>query len=93
MFFTRDVHDNENLIMATYADDTALLVVEVKIELEANKVSHKVKRWRNKIKETKYKYISFTSRTVVHLKDKQVLPYANNRKYIGMKCLRKKNIK
>ena len=84
---TRDVLQDDNTTMATFADDTAIMATGVTIDEATNKLQNAInhvttwiKKWRIKLNESKSTHINFTNKKVnpVALEiNRQVIPYAN----------------
>lgn len=94
LLYTRDIPVNENSVMATFADDTAILAVDKGVETATMKLQHAVnrvrdwtQRWRIKLNETKSIQVNFTYKKIVTLPiyiNNQIVPHANVAKYLGM---------
>lgn len=94
LLYTRDIPNDENVIIATFADDTAVVAVDVnvvnstnKLQSAINKVSGWTKRWRIRLNESKSTHVNFTYKKVAPhpiLINEQIIPYANTAKYLGM---------
>ncbi|CAF4921618.1 unnamed protein product [Pieris macdunnoughi] len=92
--YTADLPETENVVTATYADDTACLASDVnannaslKLQEQLNKVNVWLQRWRIKPSITKSIQVTFTLRKgdcpPVHIEDKP-LPSKNSVKYLGL---------
>lgn len=100
LLFTADIPvTSEETIVATYADDTAILVshkdpviATKKLQNELNKISHWLQIWRIKVNETKSAHVTFTLRhstcPPVGLNGVQI-PQQEDTKYLGMHLDRK----
>lgn len=94
LLYTRDIPRDKNVMLATFADDTALLAVDKNVNSAAgrlqsalDKVSKWTKRWRIKLNEAKSSHINFTYRkidTIPILVNGKVIPYCLTAKYLGM---------
>jgi hypothetical protein len=95
LLYTSDIPKVENVTIATFADDTAILSVDSdvmkatsKLQRANDQIFHWTKKWKIKLNETKSIHIIFTNRKVagppsVNL-DGVVVPYENTAKYLGM---------
>ena len=92
--FTADIPTHDDLFIATYADDTALMVSNSDPDTASNKLQEYLNntqnwfhKWRIQVNEAKSTHISFTNRKIisppVYLNSKQI-PYSNSVKYLGM---------
>lgn len=94
LLYTRDIPDVVDSIVATFADDTAILAVDACIEKATSrlqgamdKISTWTKCWRIKLNEAKSTHINFTNRKIIThplFINAQAVPYSNNAKYLGM---------
>lgn len=94
LLYTRDIPVDNNTIMATFADDTAILasskcVVKAaeKLQNAVDTVSDWTKKWRIKLNEAKSAHINFTNKKLSYVQifiNNQAVPYANTAKYLGM---------
>ena len=81
----------ENSIVATFADDIAILAVESsnaestgKLQTAINQVQKWTKKWHIQLNESKSFHIKFTNRRFEHIPEtinNQKVPYANTAKY------------
>lgn len=94
LLYTRDIPRDENTLLGTFADDTAILAVDKTIEGSSSKLQKAVNRiagwtqkWRIKLNETKSTHVNFTYKNIsakpIFINQK-VIPYSNNAKYLGM---------
>lgn len=94
LLYTRDLPIMEEGLVATFADDTAILSSGSNAELATNQLQNSVskvslwtKKWRIKLNESKSTHIYFTNKNVeykpVMINETQI-PYANTAKYLGM---------
>lgn len=94
LLYTRDIPVDNNAIMATFADDTAILVPDKcvvkateKLQNAVDKVRDWTQQWRIKLNETKSTHILFTNRKLNNVPiyiNSKVVPYSNTAKYLGM---------
>lgn len=94
LLYTCDIPEVEDITIATFADDTAIMAIEEsheaateKVQLAINKVLVWTKKWRIKLNETKSIHIDFTNKKEQHFPvyiNNQQIPYANTAKYLGM---------
>lgn len=94
LIFTNDIPNSKNVTIATFADDTAILVTgentsesTKKLQSAIKTVNEWTKRWEIKLNKDKSVLINFTNKRVkslpVYLNNKTI-PYANTAKYLGM---------
>lgn len=94
LLYTRDIPQDEGTIVATFADDTAILAMDESVESSTrklqralNKVYNWTKTWRIVLNETKSTHVNFTYKKVnnlpIYINSVQI-PYANEAKYLGM---------
>lgn len=94
LLYTCDIPKLEDNIIATFADDTAIMAVgstheeaAVKVQKAMNKVYNWTTKWRIKLNESKSIHINFTNKNdkycEVFLNGNKV-PYGNTAKYLGM---------
>lgn len=94
LLYTRDLPQQEEASLATFADDTAIMTIgdnadeaAKKLQKAIKSVSDWTKKWRIKLHETKSIHINFTNRRIntvrVNIDGKEV-PYANTAKYLGI---------
>lgn len=93
--YTSNIPQNENVIVATFADDTALMVTHPDVQ-EAigilqnacNQIHSWTKIWKIKLNESKSVHITFTNKRIVSTPSLMLnglkVPYANTAKYLGM---------
>lgn len=94
LLFTADIPLDKNVMMATFADDTAILATDKSVnqtvnnlQTAMNKIHNWTQRWRIKLNETKSTHINFTYKKVVSLQiyiDGHAIPITNTAKYLGM---------
>lgn len=94
ILYTRDIPQERNCVVATFADDTAILTTGDTIESATEKLQHAINKvhgwtnsWRIVLNESKSTHVNFTYKKVdrlpVYLNSAQI-PYANEAKYLGM---------
>ena len=85
----------DNSIIATFADDTAILSVDkepetatVRLQEDCNKFLEWAKRWKIKLKEMKSIHVNVTNRKIITplrlLLNSNTVPLENEAKYLGM---------
>lgn len=95
VLYTRDIPEVENVTIATFADDTALLSVGAnvdeathKLQIASDKIESWTKLWKLKLNEAKSIHINFTNKMI-----REVVPvyingivvqFENSAKYLGM---------
>ncbi|XP_039297989.1 polyamine-transporting ATPase 13A2 [Nilaparvata lugens] len=91
-----DIPQPENVTVATFADDTAVLsvgeTVEVsteKLQVPVNRINVWTKHWLIKLNEAKSVQVNFTNRRVQYIPlmyplNGNIVPYSNTAKYLGM---------
>lgn len=94
LLFTRDIPLDNNAMIATFADDTSILVSDKcvvkateKLQNAVNRIKDWTQKWRIKLNEEKSTHINFTNRKINNLPifiSNQTIPYANTAKYLGM---------
>lgn len=94
LIYTHDLPQDDDVLIATFADDTAILAVgkdvgdaTSKLQNATDHVTAWTKKWRIKINETKSVHVNFTNRKGVYKPvyiDQNIVPYANSAKYLGM---------
>jgi len=94
LLFTSDLSKLENNIVATFADDTAILAVGSsnegstgELQTAINKIQKWTKKWHIQLNESKLVHINFTNRCCEHIPvtiNNQKVQYANTAKYLGM---------
>lgn len=69
LLYTSDIADLEHNIIATFANDTAILAVgnshdeaTAKLQTTMNQIQIWTKKWRSKLNETKSVHINFTNK-------------------------------
>ena len=93
ILYTRDIPSTPDTNIATFADDTVLLVTGPnvsenthKLQTATNNIISWTKKWRIKLNESKSTHINFTHRNIVNLPifmNNNEVPYANTAKYLG----------
>lgn len=94
LLYTRDIPHDEDSTIATFADDTAIMVIgknnkktTKKLQEAVTAVSIWTKKWRTKLNESKSVHINFTYKKIdpipIEINSVRV-PYANTAKYLGM---------
>ena len=92
--YTADIPTSEDSFIATYADDTAILVTSSDPAITSNKLQERLDtiqtwfhRWRIHVNETKSNHITFTNKKIicpsVYLNSK-IIPYSDSVKYLGL---------
>lgn len=94
LLFTCDIPDLDENIIATFADDTAIIATGVTHEEAIRKVQSAVTtifnwtvKWRIKLNETKSVHVDFTNKNINHQAvfiNNIIIPYENTAKYLGM---------
>lgn len=94
LLYTCDMPQLENVTIATFADDTALLAVgsdiqEVtnKLQIASNRLCNWTKKWKTKLNELKSTHINFTNKNINALPvriNENIIPCENSAKYLGM---------
>jgi predicted GIY-YIG superfamily endonuclease len=94
LLYTSDLPKLENSIVATFADDTAILAVGSdneestgKLQTAINRIQKWTKKWHIKLNESKSVHINFTNRLFERIPvtiNKQKVPFVNTAKYLGM---------
>ena len=94
LLYTRDMPTFEQNIVATFADDTAIMAFgnnntesTQKLQAAITKVQSWTRKWRIKLNEAKSVHVDFTNKGVEHKPiyiNHQVVPYENRAKYMGM---------
>lgn len=94
LLYTSDIPHTENTILATFADDTAILAVADSIEESTlilqnamNSFSEWTEKWGIRINENKSTQVDFTNKKIRHLPvmlNNVPIPHANTAKYLGM---------
>jgi len=92
--YTSDLPTFEQNVVATFADDTAIMAIgdnntesTEKLQAAITKVQSWTRKWRIKLNETKSVHIDFTNKRIEHKPihiNHQVVPYENTAKYLGM---------
>lgn len=99
LVFTADLPTQDNIVTATYADDTALLsshqdpnMASILLQTNLNKIQRWLKIWRIRVNETKSVHVTFTNRREtcppVVLNGHQLIQ-KEEAKYLGMHLDRK----
>ena len=95
LLYTCDVPQSEETMIATFADDTAILAVASSVDeatqqlnLASDKILKWTSKWRIKLNETKSVHVNFTNKRLespprVFIGDIKV-PHGNTAKYLGM---------
>lgn len=93
ILFTRDIPTPPDTKIATFADDTVVLVTGKSISETTNKLQiatdcilHWTKKWRIQLNESKSTHINFTYKNITpqHIyMNNNIIPYANTAKYLG----------
>src|SRR5215469_8941098 len=94
LLYTRDLVVDQQVMMATFADDTAVIVAEKNIDQSTrklqnalNEITRWTRKWRIKLNETKSTHINFTYNKINSIPltiNNRTIPYANTAKYLGM---------
>lgn len=95
LLYTSDIPALNDITVATFADDTALLAVDqdleasmAKLQRECNKLIDWSKKWRIKLNELKSIHIIFTNKRIVEppplIINGTIVPYENEAKYLGL---------
>ena len=102
LLFTVDLSLSNDIITATFADDTAILAVNedpasasLLLQHHLNKLDLWLKKWRIKVNKSKSTHVTFTNRRAtcppVKLNSTQI-PQADDVKYLGIHLDRRRNI-
>lgn len=94
LLYTCDIPDIQNVTIATFADDTAILAIgydnvetAAKLQEACNRVTDWTKRWRVRINESKSAHVDFTykqnEQVPVSINNAKI-PHCNTAKYLGM---------
>ena len=94
LLYASDLPTFEPNVVATFADDTAIMAIgdnnaepTEKLQAAFTKVQSWAREWRIKLNETKSVHIDFTNKRIEHKPthiNHQVVPYENTAKYLGM---------
>lgn len=95
LLYTSDLPEMDDVMVATFADDTALLAVGQNVDISTNKLQQATdklykwtKDWKIKLNESKSIHVNFTNKRLNNPPTLNisgtVVPYANNAKYLGM---------
>ena len=94
LLYTRDLPKQKDSIIATFADDTAIITIDDDVrtatktlQKSINAVNEWTKKWRIKINDAKSTHTNFTNRKVDTIRitlNNNVIPYSNRVKYLGM---------
>jgi len=94
LLYTSDLPTFKQNVVATFADDTAIMAIgdnstepTEKLQAAITKVQGWARKWRIKLNETKSVHIDFTNKRIEHKPtyiNHQVVPYENRAKYLGM---------
>lgn len=93
VLFTSDLPSPPDTKIATFADDTAILVTDSniveatsKLQSATDEILEWTKKWRMKLNEAKSTHINFTNKKIQTLPiymNHNIVPYANTAKYLG----------
>lgn len=94
VLYTSDIPQEEDTIIGTFADDTAILAISDSVESSTeklqralDKISVWTKKWRIVLNESKSTHVNFTYKKITNLPtyiNSVQIPYANEAKYLGM---------
>ena len=94
LLYTADIPKLPDTLIATFADDTAILSTGIntrystmKLQKSIDKVASWCKEWRIKLNEKKSQHINFTNKreTAIPVKlNQNIIPFSNTAKYLGM---------
>ena len=94
LLYTSDLPKLENSIVATFADDTAMLALSSsneestgKLQTTINQIQKWTKKWHIQLNESKSVHINFTNRRFENIPvtiNSQKVPYANTAKYSNL---------
>jgi predicted GIY-YIG superfamily endonuclease len=94
LLYTSDLPMFEQNVVATFADDTAIMATgdnntesTEKLQAAFTKVQSWTRKWQIKLNETKSVHIDFTNKYIEHKPiylNHQAVPYENTAKYLGM---------
>ena len=95
LLYTCDIPQSENVTVATFADDTAILALDIdpqkateKLQNASDKIGEWSRRWKIKINAMKPVHVNFTNRKIEHtcplVLNGVVIPIANTAKYLAM---------
>lgn len=94
LLYTSDIPQPENVTVATFADDTAILSVDETVEdatetlqVAINRINTWTKRWLIKLNEAKSVHVNFTNKRVQYIPltiNGNIVPFSNTAKYLGM---------
>lgn len=95
LLYTSDIPTTDDVTIATFADDTAILATgstaqeaTQKLQIAADEIKTWTEKWRIKLNEMKSVHTNFTYRRMDEVEPVNisgiVVPYANTAKYLGM---------
>ena len=94
LLYTNDLPQLEDTTVATFADDTAIMVIEDSVEAATRKLQSATNRintwantWQIKLNESKSKHLNFTNKKIHYIPlkiNEQIIPHGNTAKYLGM---------
>lgn len=94
LLYTCDIPELENNIIATFADDTAIMAIGCthaeateKVQMAVNQVYEWTNKWKIKLNESKSIHIDFSNKQIKYSPiyiNCQIIPYENTAKYLGM---------
>jgi hypothetical protein len=94
LLYTSDLPTLEQNVVATFADDIAILAIgdnnsesTEKLQTAVTKLQHWTRTWQIKLNVTKSVHIDFTNKLIEHKPiyiNHHVVPYENTAKYLGI---------
>ena len=94
LLYTADIPKSKDTLIATFADDTAILTTGIntrystlKLQDSLNKITSWCKQWRLRLNESKSQHINFTNRKETPIPVKingKIIPFVNTAKYLGL---------
>ncbi|KAF7269873.1 hypothetical protein GWI33_017113 [Rhynchophorus ferrugineus] len=94
LLYTCDIPQMENITIATFADDTAIIAVgdnseeaSRKFQQASDNINNCTQAWKIRINESKSVHVQFTYKQIAEAPIKlnnTIIPYSNNAKYLGM---------
>ena len=94
LLYTSNLHTFNENVVATFADDTAILAVgdsnsesTEKLQTAIVEIQRWTENWHIKLNKTKSVHIDFKNKRVEHKPvyiNQQIVPYENTAKYLGM---------
>lgn len=94
LLYTADIPTDKNTMLATFADDTAILAhgintryATMKLQAAVNRTNAWMHQWKIKLNQAKSQHINFTKKRGPHIPlfiDQQVVPNAGSAKYLGL---------